>query len=188
MGKVIGFPQSPLTPFIGKWLLDPLSVSRNKVVKRTLGEDRLKKLWAFDSMQERAEYLAADPELAARYDALRRSRNDSHLVVTQQTIAFTWPRPGSPEGKTTVYPVVRVSAEGRKAIVHTVNGPERGNQPILPIAPQQAMAAGERTIHRACGAVLSSLSGVSVLRHELTRFGKRISRPLASAGAPADRE
>lgn len=130
MGRVIDFGHSPLSPFVGKWVLDPLSVSRNKVVKHALGEDGLKKLWACGSMQERAECLAGDPELAARYDSLRRSGNVGELVVTQQTIAFTWPRAGSPDGKTSVYPVLRVSAEGRKVIVHTFNGRARGNQPI----------------------------------------------------------
>ncbi|HEY6447497.1 MAG TPA: hypothetical protein VIY53_13635 [Acidobacteriaceae bacterium] len=130
MGRVIDFRSSPLSPFLGGWALDPLSVSRNKVVKHALGEDGLKKLWACESMETRAECLAADPDLAARYDTLRRSGNDNHLVVTLQTVTFHWSRAGFPEGKVTVYPVLRVSLEGRKAIVHTVNGPERGNQPI----------------------------------------------------------
>lgn len=130
MGKVIDFRPSPLSPFLGEWLLDPLSVSRNKAVKHALGEDGLKKLWACGSMQERAEYLAANPELAERYKTLRRSGTDSRLVVTQQSLTFTWPRAGTPEGKTSVFPVLRVAVEGRKAVVNTINGPERGNQPI----------------------------------------------------------
>lgn len=130
MGRVIDFRGSPLSRFCGRWLLDPLSVSRNKVAKHALGEEGLKKLWACGSMQERAECLAADPHLAERYGTLRRSESDSHLAVTQQTITFNWPRAGTPEGKTTVFHVLRVSEEGRNVIVHTVNGAERGNQPI----------------------------------------------------------
>ena len=36
MGNVISFTPSPLTPFLGKWVRDPISVSRNKVASRTL--------------------------------------------------------------------------------------------------------------------------------------------------------
>jgi len=130
MGKVIGFPQSPLAPFLGRWVLDPLSVSRNKAVKHALGEEGLKKLWGLASMEERAAYLAGDAELAARYASLRRTGNDSHLVVSPQTLTFMRPQMGVVEAKTSVFPVLRVSEEGRKAVVHTVNGPERGNHAI----------------------------------------------------------
>lgn len=130
MGKVIGFPQSPLSPFLGTWVLDPLSVSRNKAVKHALGDEGLKKLWGFASMEERAAYLAGDAEMAARYATLRRTGNDSHLEVTPQTLTFTRPPMGVVEAKTSVFPVLRVAAEGRKVVVHTVNGAERGNQPI----------------------------------------------------------
>jgi|SRR5579862_7566970 len=130
MGKVIGFRPLPLSPFLGTWLLDPLSVSRNKVVKRILGEDGLKKLWACGSMELRAACLAAEPELAERYESVRRHKTDDRLFVTQQDLTFTWSRPGSAEPKTSVYPVLSVTVEGRKAIVHTINQPERGSQPL----------------------------------------------------------
>jgi hypothetical protein len=121
MSKVISFPQSPLTPFLGSWAIDPLSVSRNKVVKRRLGEDGLKKLWSCPSLQERALCLASDPDLAQKYQELLKTGIQRYLVVTPQTI--TWNRMQSthfPEN-TTVCPVLRVASEGRKAIVHTVD-------------------------------------------------------------------
>jgi hypothetical protein len=46
MAEVISFPQSPLSPFLGEWIRDPMSVSRNKVARHTLGADGLTKLWA----------------------------------------------------------------------------------------------------------------------------------------------
>lgn len=126
MAKVIGFRPAPISPFLGKWILDPLSVSRNKVVKHALGQDGLKKLWACGSMQERAQCLAAEPELAKRYESLLRMGRESNVVVTHQAITFTWARAGSSEDRTTAYPVMSVAAEGRKVIVHTVDPtPER---------------------------------------------------------------
>lgn len=90
MGTVIPFRPSPLSPFLGKWILDPLSVSRSKVMKHTLGQEGLRKLWACASMQERSECVAADPELAVRYETILQSQADSHLVVTLQTVTFSW--------------------------------------------------------------------------------------------------
>lgn len=130
MAKVIAFNPSPLSPFVGMWVLDPLSVSRGKMMKHMLGQDGLKKLWACGSMEKRAECLAAEPELAQRYESVLHLKEDSHLVVTLQTITFTWSRDRSSEPKTTVYPVMRIAVEGRKVIVHTINRPERGSQPL----------------------------------------------------------
>lgn len=151
MGTVIAFRPSPLSPFVGKWILDPLSVSRNKVVKSTLGAEGLKKLWACGSMEERAACVAADPELAARYTNLRRTGGDSHLVVTLQSLTFTWWRGESAEPKTSAYPVMRVAMEGRKAIVHTISAPERGGRPIAYVLrrSQEWLLVSERYAGRA---------------------------------------
>jgi hypothetical protein len=131
MSNVIGFKPSPLSPFLGKWVLDPLSVSRDKVVKRTLGQDGLKKLWACGSMEERAQCLAAEPELAKRYESVVRFGRESHLVVTLQTIAWNYSQSGYLQAETTVCPVIKVTVEGRKAIVHTIDSrPERRGQPV----------------------------------------------------------
>ena len=130
VAKVIGFRPSPLSPFLGMWILDPLSVSRNKIMKHMLGQDSLKRLWACGSMEKRAECLAAEPELAQRYQSVLHLREDSHLVVTNQTITFTWSRGRSSEAKTSAYPVMRIAVEGRKVIVHTISRPERGSQPL----------------------------------------------------------
>jgi len=121
MSPVIDFRQSPLSPFLGKWMLDPLSVSRNKVVKRALGGDGLKRLWACASMEERAECLAADSELAQRYDSVLGLGRKSHLVVTLKALTWDYAQSGSLPAKTRVYPIVKVAVEARKVIVHGID-------------------------------------------------------------------
>src|SRR5271157_2574208 len=81
MAKVIGFSQSPLSPFLGEWVRDPMSVSRNRVAKQILGADGLTRLWSFGSMTELTEYLATDSELAKRYNALAGMGGENRLVV-----------------------------------------------------------------------------------------------------------
>jgi len=123
MPNVIRFSPSALAPFVGKWVRDPISVSRNKVVKRMLGEDGLKKLWACDSMQEQTECLSQDPALAEKYQALLRIAGpggDNHIVVTLQTIAFN-DSANAPAAKSSVYQVVKVTTEGRKVIVDSID-------------------------------------------------------------------
>jgi hypothetical protein len=121
MSKSIGFPQSPLTPFLGTWLLDPLSVSRNKVVKRILGEDGLKKLWNCESILERQRCLDADPDLAQNYHALLEIGSPRHLVVTPQTLTWNRLQSAALPAETAVYPVMRVTSEGKKLIVRSVD-------------------------------------------------------------------
>lgn len=119
--NVLAFRPSPLSPFLGKWSLDPLSVSRNKVVKRTLGDEGLKKLWAFNSMQERAQYLETDPELAERYRSLLGLARASHLVITMQTLTFDHAQSAALPPKTSTYSILNVTREGLKVIVNTID-------------------------------------------------------------------
>jgi len=131
MHSVIEFKPFPLSPFVGEWILDPLSVSRNKVVKRTLGEDGFRKLWACGSMEERAQCLATEPELAERYRSVLHVGRESNLVITLQNITWIHLQSATLPAKTTVYPVVRVVSEGRKVLVHSIDIPERGRQSII---------------------------------------------------------
>lgn len=130
MAKVIGFPASPLSPFLGSWLRDPMSVSRNKVVKNALGAEGLTKLWAFGSMQKLNEYLATDPELAERYRTLGRSEVHAGLEVTPQTITFFRPAGGSIPAKTSSFQIVKTFAQGRKVVAETIEltGARRGQR------------------------------------------------------------
>ncbi len=132
MSNVIEFrPSSPLSPFLGEWALDPLSVSRNKVMKSALGEEGLKKLWACASMEERAQCLAADPELVNRYQAAVSPGRKRSMVVTPEAITFHRSQFGTIPAKTTVLAITRVTTEGRKVIAHTVDTrPERRGHPI----------------------------------------------------------
>jgi hypothetical protein len=132
MSNLIQFkPSSPLSPFLGEWLLDPLSVSRNKVMKKAMGEDGLKRVWACASMQERAQFLAANPDLASRYQSVLRISQEGRMVVTPQAITFDRSQIGTVPARTSVYAITRVTAEGRKVIANTVDTrPERRGHPI----------------------------------------------------------
>ena len=59
MSTVVPFSQSPLKPYLGEWILDQISISRNKLSRLLLGEDGVKKLWACGSIEELRQ-LAAD--------------------------------------------------------------------------------------------------------------------------------
>jgi hypothetical protein len=124
VAKVIEFTQSPLTPFLGNWARDPASVSRNKVAKRVLGEDGLKKVWACGSMQELTECLAADPALSEKYQALHRmgrALTGTHMEISLQAIVWKNSGEAAELTETRVFTVLRVIAEGRKVIVQTVD-------------------------------------------------------------------
>lgn len=131
MSNLISFRPSPLSPFAGNWALDPLSVSRNKVVRRTLGAEGLKKLWAFPSIEDREQYLSTDPELAGQYRSVLQIVRPKTLEVTLKTICWRDAQSGSQPAQETLLPVLRVSAEGRKAIVHSIDtNPGRRGQPL----------------------------------------------------------
>jgi hypothetical protein len=151
MANVISFSSSPLGAFLGKWLLDPLSVSRNKVMKGRLGDEGLKKLWACASMEERAQCLAGDPELASRYQFVPGLGRESSLVLTPKAITFTRAQSGTIRAKTTELSVVRVTAEGKKAVVHTIDTrPELCGRPMAYVfrMNKQWLLVSERYIGR----------------------------------------
>ncbi len=121
MSNVISFSTSPLAPFLGKWELDPLSVSRNKVMKGRLGKEGLKKLWGCASMEERARCLGEDPELASRYHFVLGLGRECTLVLTPKAITFIRAQSGAIGAKETVLAVAKVAVEGKKAVVHTID-------------------------------------------------------------------
>ena len=130
MARIISFPQSPLSPFLGMWVRDPMSVSRNRVVKQMLGADGLKKLWAFGSMQELTEYLATDLDLAEKYRALGGWGTQSHLKITAQALTFDKPGAGSIAAKTSSFQIVKAVAQGKKVVAETIEltGARRGHR------------------------------------------------------------
>lgn len=129
--NVIEFRSSPLSPFLGEWLLDPLSVSRNKIIKSVLGDEGLKKLWGCASMEERAQCLTGDPELASRYQEVIHFGRQSRMVVTPQAITWNHPQICASPAKTRVYSIAKVNTEGRKVIAHAVDTrPERRGHPV----------------------------------------------------------
>lgn len=119
MSNVIPFGASPLTPFLGEWIRDPISVSRNKVSRRMLGDEGLKTLWACPSIEAVRRCLDADPALAETYQARLRLAPESRMTITRGMV--TWRDAASSFGpaETIDFPVHRVSAEGRNVIVHT---------------------------------------------------------------------
>jgi hypothetical protein len=131
MSNVISFRPSPLSPFLGKWVLDPLSVSRDKVVKRALGDEGLKKLWACASIEERTQCLASDPELANRYQSVLQLGRRKSLVVTIETLAWSYEQQGSLAAQQATLPVLKVAVEGTKVIVHSIDTrPQRSGQAL----------------------------------------------------------
>jgi hypothetical protein len=144
MSNVISFPQSPLSPYLGPWVRDPLSVSRNKVVRLTLGADGLKKLWACDTIEERQRLLAEDPVLDDKYRAiaaLGQSGMGGRMEISLQAIVWkaseiaSAPTAGGPAASASaanwVFQVARVAANGKKVIVHATNlRPEKRGKPV----------------------------------------------------------
>jgi hypothetical protein len=127
MNNIVCFPPSLLGWFLGTWTRDPLSVSRNKVVKRILGEDGLRLLWGCGSMADVRRCLADDLGLAAKYDALCRPGCEGRLVIARRLMTWIENETKFEPARTLRSPIVRVTAEGHKIIVHskaspTVNG------------------------------------------------------------------
>jgi hypothetical protein len=119
MGDVVSFALSLLEPFLGTWIRDPLSVSRNKVAKRMLGEEALKRLWGCGSMAAVRLCLDDDSELAAKYDALCRLGSQGRLVIERRLMTWTDTGTRFVPGRTVSSAIARVTAEGRKIIVHS---------------------------------------------------------------------
>jgi hypothetical protein len=120
MNNVIAFPGSLLEPFLGTWIRDPLSVSRNKVVKHRLGQDGLKLLWGCGSMAQIQECLSKDGELAAKYESLSGSSSQAQLIITRHQLTWINKETAFRPGQTRSSPVLCVLTEGRKTFVQTV--------------------------------------------------------------------
>ena len=119
MSNFTGFAPSPLAPLVGKWLRDPISVSRNKVSKRILGDDGLKTLWACGSMAEVRQRLAADPELAEKYHALLRLGGGGELTITLRALTWREPHLHSDPLSVNTAPVTKAAGSGRGVVVST---------------------------------------------------------------------
>jgi hypothetical protein len=123
MSNVVAFPTSLLAPFFGTWIRDPMSVSRNKVAKRMLGEDGLKRLWRCGSIAELRQCLQEDTGLAEKYAALCGSGAEGRLVIARHLM--TWSKSATPlaAARTVSSAITRVTAEGRMIIVHNAPRP-----------------------------------------------------------------
>jgi hypothetical protein len=85
-------------------------------------------------MEELTDCLKADPALAEKYQALLRVAGfgtGSHMAISLQAIAWQDANNAADPAASWVFPVLRVAAEGRKVIVHTVDTrPEKRGKPI----------------------------------------------------------
>ncbi len=118
MTNVVDLAPSPLGPFLGKWIRDPLSVSRNKVARRLVGAEGFKRLWACGSIDELRRCLASDPELARDYQACDHL-SKGRLVIAAKQLTWVEEGLGFPPGRTTSQTIAGVRAEGRKVIVRS---------------------------------------------------------------------
>jgi hypothetical protein len=118
MNNVVAFPQSLLEPFLGTWIRDPISVSRNKLAKRMLGEDGLKLLWGRGSMADVHQCLRNDVALAEKYDALCRLGAEGRVVIARRTMTWIEMATAQRPAATVEAPIAGVTAEGRMVIVH----------------------------------------------------------------------
>ncbi len=122
MSNVLALGPSLLTPFLGTWVRDPLSVSRNKIVKSTLGTDGLKLLWNCRSIEDVRQCLRDNAELAANYEALRRVGWESRLMISSRLITWIDEETTFRPAKTVSSPVTAVSLDGRKVILNASSG------------------------------------------------------------------
>ena len=118
MNNVVGFPLSLLEPYLGTWIRDPLSVSRNKVAKRMLGQDGLRLLSGCGSMADVRLCLGNHVELAAKYEALCRLGSEGRLIITKRDMTWTESETEFKPARTANSAIVRVTTEGRSIIVH----------------------------------------------------------------------
>jgi hypothetical protein len=124
MANVVAFVGSPLAPFVGTWIRDPISVSRNKVARRLLGAEGFERLWACASIDALRESLDSDPDLAERY---RRCGElaQGQLVITTGQLIFVDEGPGHPTPRTKAHSVASVAREGTSVIVRSSEGAGR---------------------------------------------------------------
>ena len=118
MNNIVDFRPGLLDPFLGDWIRDPLSVSRNKVVKRALGVENLKLLWDCGSIAEVRQALRDDEELASKYETLCRRLSEGRLAIARRNM--TWVETGTEfiQPSSLNSTITGATAEGRKIIVH----------------------------------------------------------------------
>jgi hypothetical protein len=122
MSNVLAFKPSLLKPFLGTWVRDPLSISRNKVVKSKLGTDGLKLLWNCHPIEDVRQCLRDNGELAANYEALRGVGCESRVVISSRVITWIDEETTYRPAKTVSSPITGVSLDGRKVIVNASSG------------------------------------------------------------------
>ena len=121
MNNVVAFrpsPPSALDPFLGTWIRDPMSVSRDKVAKRALGEGAVRRLWSCRSIAELRQCLQDDAGLAEKYAVLCASGAEGRLVIARRTLTFSRAATRFAEAHSVTSAITRISAEGRMVIVH----------------------------------------------------------------------
>jgi hypothetical protein len=117
--NIVYFTPPPLEPFLGTWIRDPLSVSRDKVAKRMLGEEGLRRLWSCGSMAELRRALRDDRALAEKYDALRRTGSEGRLVVDRRLMTWVEIATAYTPARTRSAPITGIRAEGRIVVVQS---------------------------------------------------------------------
>lgn len=121
MSNVVAFKPAPVTPYLGAWVRDPISVSRLKVAKRILGEEGLKRLWACASIADLRAILAGDAELAGRY-ARCEALSNGRLEIAQRELTFISHGAGFPEPSIRTLPIASITTEGRTVTAHLPPG------------------------------------------------------------------
>ena len=169
MAEVIALPQSPLRPYVGLWRIDPLSVGRRKRSTSPLRDPGYALLWKCASFAERKDLLAADPALAARYEA-RNSHIDRTLEVSVGRLIFSGTSSAGSRSETpreSVCPIVKVASEGRSVIAQVVS---RDQQIGYVFRRQQAwLVVSERYYGRAATLYPRSTSRCSATTRTLPR-------------------
>jgi hypothetical protein len=109
MATVLEFRPSALSPFLGRWQLNPLpSAAAEKYIPDPALLETLRQL---GSMEEVRGHLSDRPVLAAALSALEENAQDFFLEITPHAVTVSF---GSGE---TVLPVLAVRSEGDAAIL-----------------------------------------------------------------------
>ncbi|HLH91433.1 MAG TPA: hypothetical protein VKX28_23525 [Xanthobacteraceae bacterium] len=126
MSNVVAFSPSPpslLDPFVGTWICDPMSVSRDRVARRALGEGGVRRLWGCGSIAALRQCLQDDAVLAEKYAALCASSPEGRLVIARRTLTFSRSAMPFMEAQTVTSAITRVIAAGRMIVVHNAPRP-----------------------------------------------------------------
>src|SRR5262249_32824021 len=117
--NVVYFTPPLLEPFLGTWIRDPISVSRDKVAKGMLGEAALRRLWSCGSMDELRRCLRDDRALAEKYDALCRIGAEGRLVIGRRQMTWIETATTYTPERTRSAPIAGIRAEGRMVVIHS---------------------------------------------------------------------